>query len=257
MNVSDYFGFTTGVYCLRFLRQPPKKLKIRALLTIVWFPFLIRLILFFSFKTAAIPLTAPMAILTPGVPTTRASDTTEEVITRWPDITERRLHSIPPDTRTVRSLEWVTRRTKRCSNSFLSSCPTWERRRYTFNSEKKKSKMDSAVQPFPVYWTGKPFFANTFPLYLFLKVSEILARSALLQWGPPLREGEGTKFDSLEPISESDFRYEVLLSDKGKDGKYRPIFNGQSVDCRLTDLRPCTEYHIRIHALMEALKGKR
>ena len=121
----------------------------------------------------------------------------------------------------------------------------------------KKSKMDSAVQPFPVYWTGKPFFANTFPLYLFLKVSEILARSALLQWGPPLREGEGTKFDSLEPISESDFRYEVLLSDKGKDGKYRPIFNGQSVDCRLTDLRPCTEYHIRIHALMEALKGKR
>ena len=88
-----------------------------------------------------------------------------------------------------------------------------------------------------------------------MQVSEILARSALLQWGTPVREGEGSKFDALEPIADTDFRYEVLLSDKGKDGKYRSIFYGHSVDCRLTDLRPNTEYHIRIHALLESLKG--
>ena len=49
--------------------------------------------------------------------------------------------------------------------------------------------------------------------------------------------------------------FQVLLSDKGRDGKYRSIFTGYSIECRLTDLRPWTEYHIRIHALYEALKG--
>ena len=52
------------------------------------------------------------------------------------------------------------------------------------------------------------------------------------------------------------FRYEVLLSDKGKDGRYRSIFTGRSIDCKLTDLRPNTEYHIRIHALLDVHRGK-
>jgi hypothetical protein len=49
----------------------------------------------------------------------------------------------------------------------------------------------------------------------------------------------------------------VLVSDKGKDGKYRTVFSGQSKDCYLMDLRPNTEYHIRVHALMKSrnLKG--
>ena len=45
------------------------------------------------------------------------------------------------------------------------------------------------------------------------------------------------------------------MSDKGKDGIYRSIFTGASIECRLTDLRPCTEYHIRIHAIYDSLKG--
>lgn len=52
------------------------------------------------------------------------------------------------------------------------------------------------------------------------------------------------KFEALEHISESDFRYEVCL--------YRTIFTTPSIECRLTDLRPCSEYHIRIHALADA-----
>lgn len=87
-------------------------------------------------------------------------------------------------------------------------------------------------------------------------MSEVLARSAHLQWGPPVRDPSDPKFEALEPIPDSDYRYEVLLSDKGKDGKYRPIFTGPYVECRLTDLRPYTEYHIRIHAILENLKGK-
>ena len=48
---------------------------------------------------------------------------------------------------------------------------------------------------------------------------------------------------------------QVSLSDKGKDGKYRVIFTGRSIECRLTDLRPNTEYHIRVSAIYEALRG--
>lgn len=96
------------------------------------------------------------------------------------------------------------------------------------------------------------------------RVSELTARSALLAWGPPVRGDVATdcdkapqsKFDALEPISDADYSYEVLLSDKGPDSKYRAIFSGRSTECKLTDLKPCTEYHIRIHALYDAHRGE-
>jgi len=87
-------------------------------------------------------------------------------------------------------------------------------------------------------------------------VPEIRARSALLVWSPPACEPGDPKFDSLKPIPESDLEYEVLMSDKGRDGKYRSIFSGASKDCYLTDLRPHTEYHIRVHAVLKSLNLK-
>ena len=66
---------------------------------------------------------------------------------------------------------------------------------------------------------------------LFFQVTEIEGRSALLKWGPPIRDqgDDGAKFEPLEHISDANFRYEVLLSDKGKDGKYRSIFVTHSI----------------------------
>ena len=68
-----------------------------------------------------------------------------------------------------------------------------------------------------------------------LQVTEYNSRSALLQWSPPERlteaislEGKSSEFE----ISEADLRYEVLLSDKGKDGKYKSIYSGISLSCR-------------------------
>ena len=87
-------------------------------------------------------------------------------------------------------------------------------------------------------------------------VPEIRARSALLVWSPPACEPGDPKFDSVKPIPESDLEYEVLMSDKGRDGKYRSIFSGASKDCYLTDLRPHTEYHIRVHAVLKSLNLK-
>lgn len=88
-------------------------------------------------------------------------------------------------------------------------------------------------------------------------VPEIRARSALLCWAPPTMEpGDTAKFEGVKPIQETDLEYEVLMSDKGRDGKYRSIFSGASKDCYLTDLRPHTEYHIRVHAVLKSMNLK-
>ncbi len=56
-------------------------------------------------------------------------------------------------------------------------------------------------------------YINTDDFVCFLQVSEIEARSALLEWGPPVRDqgepGAANKFESLEHITDADFRYEV------------------------------------------------
>jgi hypothetical protein len=41
-------------------------------------------------------------------------------------------------------------------------------------------------------------------------------------------EGKSSEFD----FSDADLSYEVLLSDKGKEGKYKSIYSGMSLSCR-------------------------
>jgi hypothetical protein len=82
-------------------------------------------------------------------------------------------------------------------------------------------------------------------------VTEIRARAVLLVWSPPVSESGDPRFDKVDPIPDQDLEYEVLMSDKGKEGKYRSIFSGTSMECYLTDLRPHTEYHIRVHAILK------
>ena len=55
------------------------------------------------------------------------------------------------------------------------------------------------------------------PLTIF-KVSEVESRSALIQLVPP--ECNQQEFD----IDPSEFKYELLLSDKGRDGKYKLVY---------------------------------
>ncbi|CAB4059245.1 unnamed protein product [Lepeophtheirus salmonis] len=87
------------------------------------------------------------------------------------------------------------------------------------------------------------------------KESNVTARGAVISWEPPVLESSDPKFEGLEPIPPSEFTYEVLLSDKGKEGRYRSVFKSESLNCRLPDLRPNTEYHIRIHTLLDNIKG--
>ncbi|KAG9340060.1 hypothetical protein JZ751_021980, partial [Albula glossodonta] len=83
-------------------------------------------------------------------------------------------------------------------------------------------------------------------------VSNVQARTARLSWAPPpgLRTGDGNA-NGL-PTSCS---YEITLSDKGRDGKYRVVYSGDELECNLTDLRPATDYHVRVTTLCSDVRG--
>ncbi|XP_075212988.1 miles to go isoform X2 [Lycorma delicatula] len=90
------------------------------------------------------------------------------------------------------------------------------------------------------------FLANIKPP----QVAEVNSRSVLLQWWPP-----DCKANPELEVSESDIRYEVLLSDKGKEGKYKPIYSGAALSCRIQDLRPGTEYSVCVTAWLGGVVG--
>uniref|UniRef100_A0A8C7ZKU8 Fibronectin type III domain containing 3Ba n=1 Tax=Oryzias sinensis TaxID=183150 RepID=A0A8C7ZKU8_9TELE len=75
-------------------------------------------------------------------------------------------------------------------------------------------------------------------LFFFGQVTNIQARAARLSWAPPA--GLVNRHSNGMPVSWS---YEVSLSDKGKDGKYRLIYSGEELEYHLKDLRPATDYH--------------
>lgn len=55
-------------------------------------------------------------------------------------------------------------------------------------------------------------------VYFFVQVSEVEPRSALIQLTPP--ECTHAEYE-IEP---AEFGYELLLSDKGREGKYKPVY---------------------------------
>nr|CAD7423352.1 unnamed protein product [Timema monikensis] len=81
------------------------------------------------------------------------------------------------------------------------------------------------------------------------QVAEMNSRSALLHWPPLVLECRHLELG----VTESDLRYEVLLSDKGKEGKYKSIYNGIALSCRIQDLRPGTEYSVCVQVHLEEL----
>lgn len=88
------------------------------------------------------------------------------------------------------------------------------------------------------------------------QVSDLASRSALLQWAPPSRLSESASNDSHEvDISESDLRYEVLLSDKSKEMKFKSIYSGASLSCRIRDLKPGQEYSVCLQVHLDEIQG--
>jgi hypothetical protein len=64
-------------------------------------------------------------------------------------------------------------------------------------------------------------FKNIF--YLFLKIQDIESRSALVRIQPP-RLASSTSSQSDYSIDFTNLIYELLLSDKGQDAKYKQVY---------------------------------
>ncbi|KAF3847448.1 hypothetical protein F7725_020476 [Dissostichus mawsoni] len=81
------------------------------------------------------------------------------------------------------------------------------------------------------------------------------SRGVVVSWSAPARpESEnGSVEDDCsppEPLS-----YEVSISFSGKDGKYNSMYCGEEISATLEDLRPATDYHVRVQALCNCLQG--
>ncbi|XP_055539179.1 fibronectin type-III domain-containing protein 3a isoform X2 [Wyeomyia smithii] len=83
------------------------------------------------------------------------------------------------------------------------------------------------------------------------QVNEITSRSALFQWSPP---SPLPPAETL-PFNVHDLHYELLLSDPGKENKYKSIFKGSSLSCMVQDLRPGQEYTVRLQVYLDQLHG--
>uniref|UniRef100_UPI00398E58DB fibronectin type-III domain-containing protein 3A-like n=1 Tax=Pristiophorus japonicus TaxID=55135 RepID=UPI00398E58DB len=83
-------------------------------------------------------------------------------------------------------------------------------------------------------------------------VSEIKGKSAVLSWTPPSSSVEGEDNADQLPASCS---YEVAISNSGKSGKFKVVYNGEETTVTISELRPATDYHIRVSAMCNSVKG--
>ncbi|KAL2085278.1 hypothetical protein ACEWY4_018598 [Coilia grayii] len=83
------------------------------------------------------------------------------------------------------------------------------------------------------------------------QMSKVQSRSALVSWAPV------TVASSQGDGAPSSCSYELMLTDKGVDGKYRLAYSGQELEYNLTDLRPATDYHVRVSAVCDTVRGPR
>lgn len=83
-------------------------------------------------------------------------------------------------------------------------------------------------------------------------VTEIQSHTALITWEAPPAPTE----NALNNLNTNDIRYEILLGDRGKDGKYKSIFRGTNLSCRIQDLRAGQEYHVCLAAHLDDVHGE-
>ncbi|XP_017858644.1 PREDICTED: fibronectin type-III domain-containing protein 3A isoform X4 [Drosophila arizonae] len=80
------------------------------------------------------------------------------------------------------------------------------------------------------------------------EVIDVSSRAAKIIWVPP------TITDVLL-VNVQDLRYQVLLSDTGKQCKYKSLYRGEAYECIVQDLQPGQEYLVRLQVHYQQLQG--
>lgn len=83
------------------------------------------------------------------------------------------------------------------------------------------------------------------------EVSEITSRSAKIMWDIPQSINES----ALQMINLEELQYNVLLSERAKECKFKSLYKGSSYDCVIQDLKPGQEYVVRVQVHYEHLQG--
>ncbi|XP_058269297.1 fibronectin type-III domain-containing protein 3a isoform X1 [Hemibagrus wyckioides] len=87
-------------------------------------------------------------------------------------------------------------------------------------------------------------------------VTEIQARGACLCWTAPVRKtADEEQKEPEEKPEEPTISYEVSVSYSGKDGKYNTAYSGKELSATIENLRPATDYHVRVQAICNCLQG--
>ncbi|KAH0630949.1 hypothetical protein JD844_004352 [Phrynosoma platyrhinos] len=81
-------------------------------------------------------------------------------------------------------------------------------------------------------------------------VSEIQARSAVVSWSPPVV----LQNEETHNPTPTTFTFEVAVSNSGKNGKFKSVYTGEETTFTLPDLRPATDYHVRVSASSSSTK---
>ncbi|KAJ8254884.1 hypothetical protein GJAV_G00198440 [Gymnothorax javanicus] len=79
-------------------------------------------------------------------------------------------------------------------------------------------------------------------------VSSVSSRSAVVSWQPPPLPLKNS--DAPLPLS-----YELALSRGGSEGVFSPVYLGKDTSCTVQDLRPATDYHVRLCVSCPSVKG--
>ncbi|XP_048400439.1 fibronectin type-III domain-containing protein 3A-like isoform X1 [Stegostoma tigrinum] len=83
-------------------------------------------------------------------------------------------------------------------------------------------------------------------------VSEIKEKSVVLSWDPPSISVEGENNVDHLPAS---CTYEVTISSSEKSGKFKVVYLGEKTTVTISELRPATDYHVRVAAICNSVKG--
>uniref|UniRef100_A0A669BD83 Fibronectin type III domain containing 3Ba n=1 Tax=Oreochromis niloticus TaxID=8128 RepID=A0A669BD83_ORENI len=115
----------------------------------------------------------------------------------------------------------------------------------------------SPTHHLPPYLPHPHFIPNSHSFYPPVNPGELPPHQYYQHHLPPMYGDPGTtglvnRHSNGIPVSCS---YEVSLSDKGRDGKYRLIYSGEELEFHLKDLRPATDYHVRVSAMYNLVRG--
>ncbi|XP_076833447.1 fibronectin type-III domain-containing protein 3A isoform X2 [Brachyhypopomus gauderio] len=86
-------------------------------------------------------------------------------------------------------------------------------------------------------------------------VTDVQARKVSLRWEAPVRSVEEEQKEGEGPTEELRLSYDVSVSYSGKDGKYNTAYSGEELCVTLENLRPATDYHVRVQAVCKCLQG--